>query len=137
MNNGWNQVSYILILLDDTSLSNYVLLIVAWDINHFSMKNHRCEQPYFRSSHWRCSVTKGVLRKFAKFTGKTCARVSFLINFIKKSLWHRCFPVNFAKFLRTPFLQNTSGRLLLILKQPLIHTKMFSLMLNTKCFLYC
>ena len=28
-------------------------------------------------------------------------------------LWHRCFPVNFAKLLRTPFLQNTSGRLLL------------------------
>ena len=24
-----------------------------------------------------------------------------------------CFPVNFAKFLRAPFLQNTSGRLLL------------------------
>ena len=24
-----------------------------------------------------------------------------------------CFPMNFAKFLRTPFLQNTSGRLLL------------------------
>ena len=26
---------------------------------------------------------------------------------------HRCFPVNFVKFLRTPFLQNTSARLLL------------------------
>ena len=32
---------------------------------------------------------------------------------LKKRLWHRCFPVSFAKFLRTPFLQNTSGRLLL------------------------
>ena len=28
-------------------------------------------------------------------------------------VWCRCFPVNFAKFLGTPFLQNTSGRLLL------------------------
>ena len=28
---------------------------------------------------------------------------------LKKRLWHRCFPVNFAKFLRIPFLQNTSG----------------------------
>ena len=26
---------------------------------------------------------------------------------------HRCFPVIFAKFLRIPFLQNTSGRQLL------------------------
>ena len=31
---------------------------------------------------------------------------------LKKRLCHRCFPANFAKFLRTPFLQNTSGRLL-------------------------
>ena len=34
-------------------------------------------------------------------------------NFIKKRLQHKCFPVNFAKFLRTSCLQNTSGRLLL------------------------
>ena len=34
-------------------------------------------------------------------------------NFTNKRLWHRCFPGNFAKFLRTLFLQNTSGRLLL------------------------
>ena len=32
---------------------------------------------------------------------------------LKKRLWHRCFPVNFAKFLRAPFFQNTSGRLFL------------------------
>ena len=25
-------------------------------------------------------------------------------TFLKKRLWHSCFPVNFAKFLRTPFL---------------------------------
>ena len=34
---------------------------------------------------------------------------------LKKRLWHRCFPVNFVKFLRTPFLGNTSGWLLLLL----------------------
>ena len=32
---------------------------------------------------------------------------------LKKRLWHRFFPVNFVKFLKTPFLQNTSGQLLL------------------------
>ena len=32
-----------------------------------------------------------------------------------KKLWHRCFPVNFAKFLRIPFLQNTSGQQLLLI----------------------
>ena len=30
-----------------------------------------------------------------------------------KGLWHWYSPMNFAKFLRPPFLQNTSGRLLL------------------------
>ena len=50
----------------------------------------------------------------------TYVGVSFLIklqgsgacNFIKKRLWHRCFPVNFAKFLGA-LSRNTSGRLLL------------------------
>ena len=32
---------------------------------------------------------------------------------LKKRLWYRYFPVTFVKFLRTPFLQNTSERLLL------------------------
>ena len=64
---------------------------------------------------------KSVLRNFKKFTGKTYARVSFLIklqtstcNFIKKETQaHVFFPVNFTKFLRTHFLQNTSGWLFL------------------------
>ena len=42
---------------------------------------------------------------------------SFFFNkdatLLKKRIWYRCFPVNFAKFLRTPFLQNIFGRLLL------------------------
>ena len=32
----------------------------------------------------------------------TCARVYFF--FKKKRLWHRCFPVNFSKFLKITFL---------------------------------
>ena len=80
---------------------------------------------------------KVVLRNFAKFTGKylchglffnkvvglrqsvfleilqslqenTCARASFLTK-LQKRVWHRYFLVDFVKFLRTPFLQNTSG----------------------------
>ena len=31
-------------------------------------------------------------------------------NFIKRRLQHRCFPVNFAKFLRTPILKNVCER---------------------------
>ena len=51
----------------------------------------------------------------------TCAIVSFagklqkLQLYLKKRLWHRCFPVNFAKFLRTPFLTEHLWWLLLSL----------------------
>ena len=64
---------------------------------------------------------KGVLRNFTKFTGKHLCQSLFFNKvaglspaaLLRKRLWHRCFPVNFAKFRRTPFLQSTSGRLLL------------------------
>ena len=78
-------------------------------------------QKAIRSSQQRCSVRKRVLRNFAKFRGKHLCQVLFFnkvagpepATLLKKRLRHRCFPVNFAKFLRTPFSQNTSGRLLL------------------------
>ena len=71
----------------------------------------------YRRSHQRFFMKKGVLGNFTKFTSKTPvpAPVSETCNFIKKRLWHRCFPVNFVKFLRPPFLQNTSRQLLLAL----------------------
>ena len=72
------------------------------------------KSQFVRSSHQRCSLKKGVLRNFAKFAGKNCARVSFLIKLqtlgvqlnLKNRLWHGYFSVNFAKFLRE-HLQNT------------------------------
>ena len=39
-------------------------------------------------------------------------------NFIKKGLKHRCFPVNTAKFLRTPILKNIWELLLLNFNAP-------------------
>ena len=62
----------------------------------------------------RYSVKKVFLEMSKNSQENTCARVSFLII----RLWHRCFPVIFAKFLRAPFLQNTSGRLLLPMALP-------------------
>ena len=68
---------------------------------------------------------KDVPKHFTKFIGKHLYQ-SFFFNkvtglgqgpgkskglqlYLKKRLWHRCFPVNFVKFLRTPILKNTSG----------------------------
>ena len=51
----------------------------------------------FRNIHWKRSVLESL---FNKVTGlQTC-------NFIRKTLQHRCFPVNITKFLRAPILQN-------------------------------
>ena len=92
------------------------------------------EIPYYwhsrnssRSSNRRCSIRKGCLGNFAKFTGKDLCQGLFLnkvtgyrlkaCNFIKrKRLWRRWSPVNFTKFLLTPFLQSTFVRLLLELQ---------------------
>ena len=56
----------------------------------------------YRSSRPEVFCKKGVLRNFAKFTGKHLCQ-SLFFNKVT-GLGHRCFSVNFAKFLRTPFL---------------------------------
>ena len=66
-----------------------------------------------RSSH---SQIIGILKKFAKFTGKHLYRSLFFnkvaglqpATLLKKRLWYWCSLLNFAEFFRKPFLQNTS-----------------------------
>ena len=75
---------------------------------------------------WPEAATGGVLceKMFLEISqnlqGNICFGVSFLIKLqarpatlLKKILWQSYFPVNFVKFLRAPFLQNTSRWLLL------------------------
>ena len=56
---------------------------------------------------------KGVLRNFAKFTGKYLCKSLFFNKVAGLILWHRCFRVSFAKSLRTPFFTEHLRRLLL------------------------
>ena len=57
----------------------------------------------------RCFAKKVLLKILQNLQENTCARFSLLIKFfnkiflLKKRLWHRCFPVNFAIISRTPF----------------------------------
>ena len=67
---------------------------------------NRCSQK-FRKFHRKTPVLESLFNKAAGL--KAC-------NFIKKRLEHRCFPVKFAKFLRTTFLQNTSPMPSILLK---------------------
>ena len=56
-------------------------------------------RPVIRSSRLEVFCKKVFLKIWQSSLENICARVSFLI---KKRLWYRCFPVNFAKALRTP-----------------------------------
>ena len=115
-----------------------------------------------------CSVKK-VFKEISQNSQENiCDRVSFLIKLqpepatlFKKRLWHRCFPVNFAKFLRTPFLTEHLQWLLLSNAQPINQSVMWahvfmllisaawltnhltvlacqqSSNLNSRCIIYC
>ena len=57
-----------------------------------------------RSSRPEAFCKKNVLENFAKFTGKHMCQILFFNKIAcLKRLWHRCFSVNFVKFLRRSF----------------------------------
>ena len=70
-------------------------------------------------------MKKGVIRNFTKFTGKHLCHTFFnkVAALLKKRQWHRCYPVKFEKFLRTPLVQNMSGRLVLLLGSTMFFKK--------------
>ena len=76
-----------------------------------------------RNSRLQMFFKIGVLNSFANFTGKHLCWSFFLKNLQaeglqldKKRLQNRCFPVKFAKFLRTPFLTEHLRRMPLFLR---------------------
>ena len=121
-------------------------LVWSWDVTTFlrrpedvlktsvsAGKRLRVKPTTCRSSHLRYFLRKVVLTNFAKLTGKHLCQSLFLNKvtghrpaiLFKKRLWHRSFPVNFAKFLRTPFWQNTSGQLLLNIHKAVLNLPVF------------
>ena len=96
VNDNSGSVAYQKVLIKKASLSCTTLI---WTMHS-------------RSSHQRYSIKKAVLKNFRIFTGNKVAGLK-ACNFIKKSLRHRCFPMNIAKFLRTHILKNSCERLLL------------------------
>ena len=88
--------------LFDTNLAPMPWTILKWEV---FLSSHRSSRP-------EVFCKKGFLNNFANFTGKHLCQSLFFnkvrglrpATLLKKRLWHRCFPVNFAKFLRTPFL---------------------------------
>ena len=107
------------------NLNNFKLNL--WTI--FQVENYIKFQYYFiknsisfrrrtlRSSRLEVFCKKGLLKNFANFTGKhLCQSLFFNENaglspatLLKKRLWHKCFLVNFANSLGTPFLYNSAS----------------------------
>ena len=81
--------------------------------------NEYYEYPYHDPYRYTCNEFKKS-KSSAKIILKQYS--SYLLSEAAKTL-ACCFPVNFAKFLRTPFLQNTTGRLFLFFDD-VIQTKL-------------
>ena len=80
-------------------------------------------------------------QEFRKFQRQTPSLESLLnkvpglkaCNFIEKKLQHRCFPMKFAKFLRTTILKNICERLLFLLHANLYKFLLKNLLTKTTC----
>ena len=80
-----------------------------------------------RISHPEVFLENGVLKIYSKFTGEypcqSVISIKLLCNFIEITLRHGCSPVNLLYIFRTPFLKNTSGRLLQKHSETTVHVK--------------
>ena len=98
--------------------TTHCLLSVLLYIQHL-LPHYHCY--YSEAVVRKCSIKKGVLRNFTKFSGKYLCQSLFFgkiaglrpATLSKKRLWHRYFPVNIANFLRAPFVTDHFWWLLL------------------------
>ena len=82
----------------------------------------------FQIIHWKTRESKSVKLQASIFFAKTINSLEQVqvATLFKKRLWNKCFPVNFAKFLRTSFLLNIYGQLLLHISNTNTRFRIFS-----------
>ena len=109
----------------DVDIDSISLQVIYYVLQEFVIVT--CDSSNVESgcvSHICRSSQIGILKNVTKFTGKHLCQNLFFnkaagylcqslffnkiagltpATLLKKRLWHRCFPVNFVKFLRTPF----------------------------------
>ena len=110
-------------VIRDNLIMLYLMKPNGCTLLHSKLKPSGIFYFWFRSSRSEVYCKKGVLKNFAKFTGKHLSQSLFLnkvaglrpATLLKKRLWHRCFLVNFTKFLRTTFLTEHFRWLLLLI----------------------
>ena len=64
-------------------------------------------KDYQEKNSYKNFTKTAIIKSYYPKAANGVVLVSLLLTWpatlLKKRLWHRCFPVNFAKFLRTPF----------------------------------
>ena len=107
--------------LDCSFTTAFNLRLVSLYVLFEGIYQHQLLLSTNRSTRPEVFCKKGVLRNFAEFRGKHLHQSIFFNKvaglrpgtLLTKRLWYRCFPVNFLKFLRTPFIIEHLSRLLL------------------------
>ena len=130
-------ISYVVVVIEKFIFIYYgistILFCLYFDF-HFKIESIRIILSQDRGFTKRCYskilfadlLQNRFSKEFRKFHRKTPVLESLFTNvtglqrcnFIKKRLQHRCFPVKFAKFLRTSFWQNASRCCLWTCKRP-------------------
>ena len=78
--------------------------LVQNDVKELPLDNIK---EYYQKQSPEAFRKKRCFQKFRKIHRETPVPESLFLrstNLLKKRLWHKCFPVYFAKFLRTPFI---------------------------------
>ena len=84
--------------------SEYCAFKILTHFDFFYLRGAECFSSILRLSTsflWRFAIVKTV-------AWRCCVIYLRPAKLFEKRLWHRCVPVNFAKFLRTDFIYNTS-----------------------------
>ena len=111
INTKWANVVYLFGKKYFSYRSQVFLLISFLGIFFKLLELSRFITLLYRSSRPEVFCKKCVLENSAKFTELHLCQSLFFnkvaglrpATLLKKRLWDRCFPVNFVKFLRTPF----------------------------------
>ena len=98
---------------NETKNANFVRYHLQKQLSSIYFCNLQANKLKVRSSRPNVFCEKDVLGNFTKFTRKHLRQSPFFNKvaglrpdiLLKKRLWHRYFPLNFAKFLRTTFLR--------------------------------
>ena len=94
---------------------SYNIVLKTWKSWFLFSKDANLTEKFkiIRSNHLEVFCKRAVLKNLTKSTGKHLCQSLKPTTLLRNRLWHSCFPMNFAKFLRTSFFIEHLHQLLL------------------------